>query len=41
MFRAQQIQARMTAIMKSVAVETANQQTTEEFFSGAPLLKGK
>lgn len=37
--RAQKIQARMTAIMLASAVQTANQQTTEELFSGAKLLK--
>lgn len=40
-YRLQRIQQRMSKIMLSVAVESANQQTTEEFFSGQPFLVGK
>lgn len=38
-YRKQKIQQRMTKIMMHYAVEEANKQTTEEFFSGKPLLK--
>ena len=40
-YRLQRLQKRMSKIMLSVAVESANQQTTEEFFSGKLLLVGK
>ena len=40
-YRLQRIQKRMSKIMLSVAVESANQQTTEEFFSDKPFLVGK
>lgn len=40
-YRLQRLQKRMSKIMLSVAVESANQQTTEEFFSGQPFLVGK
>ncbi len=38
-YRLQRIQQRMSKLMLSVAVESANNQTTEEFFSGQPLLR--
>ena len=40
-YRKQQLMARMTKIMMHYAVEEANKQTTEEFFSGKLLLVGK
>ena len=40
-YRLQRIQQRMSKIILSVAVESANNQTTEEFFSGKPFLVGK
>lgn len=40
-YRLQRIQQRMSKLMLSVAVESANNQTTEEFFSGQPFLVGK
>lgn len=40
-YRLQRIQQRMSKLMLSVAVESANQQTTEEFFSGQPFLVSK
>ena len=40
-YRLQRIQQRMSKLMLSVAVESANQQNTEEFFSGQPFLVGK
>lgn len=40
-YRLQRIQQRMSKLMLSVAVESANQQTTEEFFNGKPFLVGK
>ena len=40
-YRKQRIQKRMSRIMVANAVAEANKQTTEEFFSGKPLLVGK
>lgn len=40
-YRKQKIQKQMSRIMVRRAVEEANKQTTEEFFSGKPLLVGK
>ena len=40
-YRKQKIQQRMSMIMVREAVAEANKQTTEEFFSGKPLLVGK
>lgn len=40
-YRLQRIQQRMSKLMLSVAVESANQQTTDEFFSDRPFLVGK
>ena len=40
-YRRQKIQKQMSRIMLRRAVEEANKQTTEEFFSGKPLLVGK
>ena len=40
-YRKQKIQQRMSRIMVASAVAEANKQTTEEFFSGKPLLVGK
>lgn len=40
-YRLQRLQKRMSKIMLYVAVESANQQTTDEFFSGKPFLVGK
>ena len=40
-YRKQKIQQQMSRIMLRRAVEEANKQTTEEFFSGKPLLVGK
>ena len=39
-YRKQKIQKQMSRIMVRRAVEEANRQTTEEFFSGKPLLVG-
>ena len=38
-YRKQKIQKRMSRIMVANAVAEANKQTTEEFFSGKPLLR--
>ena len=38
-YRRQKIQKQMSRIMIRRAVEEANKQTTEEFFSGKPLLR--
>ena len=38
-YRKQKIQKQMSRIMLRRAVEEANKQTTEEFFSGKPLLR--
>ena len=38
-YRKQKIQKHMSNIMLRRAVEEANKQTTEEFFSGKPLLR--
>ena len=38
-YRRQKIQQQMSRIMIRRAVEEANKQTTEEFFSGKPLLR--
>ena len=40
-YRKQKIQKRMSRIMVREAVAEADKQTTEEFFSGKPLLVGK
>ena len=40
-YRKQKIQHRMSRIMVAYAVIEANKQTSEEFFSGKPLLVGK
>ena len=40
-YRKQKIQKQMSRIMLRRAVEEANKQTTEEFFSGKLLLVGK
>ena len=40
-YRKQKIQKQMSRIMLIRAVEEANRQTTEEFFSGKLLLVGK
>lgn len=40
-YRKQKIQKRMSRIMVATAVAEADKQTTEEFFSGKPLLVGK
>ena len=40
-YRRQKIQQQMSRIMLRRAVEEANKQTTEEFFSGKLLLVGK
>ncbi len=40
-YRKQKIQQRMSMIMVREAVAEAEKQTTEEFFSGKPLLVGK
>ena len=40
-YRKQKIKQRISRIMVRVAVAEANKQTTEEFFSGKPLLVGK
>ena len=40
-YRKQRIQQRMSRIMVREAVVEADKQTTEEFFSGKPLLVGK
>lgn len=37
-YRKQQLMARVTKIMMHYATIEANEQTTEEFFSGKPLL---
>lgn len=37
-YRKQQLMARMSRIMMHYAAIEANKQTTEEFFSGKPLL---
>ena len=40
-YRKQKIQKQMSKLMIRRAVEEANKQTTEEFFSGKLLLVGK
>ena len=40
-YRKQKIQQRMSRITVREAVAEADKQTTEEFFSGKPLLVGK
>ena len=39
-YRKQKLKQRMSRIMVREAVVEANKQTTEEFFSGKPLLVG-